>query len=92
MFVANRVKRIAETTHLMDNTWKYCPSDLNQADLRNRGATIARMENGDWFAVPDWLLDESQGSQGQTARNTQIKRVRLSKRQFIAHKCAIQVG
>ena len=32
--VANRVKKIAETTGPIKNTWKNCPSDLNQADLR----------------------------------------------------------
>ena len=30
---ANRVKKIAETTGQIDVTWKYCPSDLNQAGV-----------------------------------------------------------
>ena len=54
--VANRVKKIAETTGPIDVTWKYCPSDLNQADLGSRGATITYMERGNWFTGPDWLL------------------------------------
>ena len=60
MFMANRVKKIAETTGPINITWKYCPSDLNQADLGSRGATIAKMERGNWFTGPDWLLDERQ--------------------------------
>ena len=51
MFAANRVKKIAETTNLIDITWTYCPSDLNQADLGSRG---------NWFSGPDWLLHERQ--------------------------------
>ena len=60
MLVANRVKKIAETTGLIDIAWKYCPSDLNQADLGSRGATIVKMERGNWFTDPSWLLDERQ--------------------------------
>ena len=51
VFAANRVKKIAETTSLIDITWTYCPSDLNQADLGSRG---------NWFSGPDWLLHERQ--------------------------------
>ena len=59
MFVANRVKKIAETTGPIDVTCKYCPSDLNQADLGSRGVTIMKTERGNWFTGPDWLLDET---------------------------------
>ena len=58
MFVSNRVKKIAETAGPMNITWKYCPSELNLADLGSRGATIVKMERGNWFAGLDWLLDK----------------------------------
>ena len=47
--MANRVKKIAETTGPINVTWKKCPSDLNQADLRSRGVTIAKIERGNLF-------------------------------------------
>ena len=31
---------------------------MNLADLGSRGATIVKMERGNWFAGPDWLLDK----------------------------------
>ena len=49
VFVANKVKKIAETTGSIDIDWRYCPSDLNQADLGSRGATMAKMERGNCF-------------------------------------------
>ena len=58
VFVSNRVKKIAETAGPVNITWKYCPSELNLADVGSRGATIVRMEKGNWFAGPDWLLDK----------------------------------
>ena len=58
VFVSNRVKKIAETAGPVNITWKYCPSELNLADVASRGATIVRMEKGNWFAGPDWLLDK----------------------------------
>ena len=70
VFVANRVKKIAETTSPINITWKYCPSDMNLADLGSRGATIAKMERGNWFAGPDWLLDERKWPQQPKLNNT----------------------
>ena len=58
MFVANRVKKIAETATPINITWTYCPSELNLADLGSRGSTIVKNERGNWFAGPDWLLDK----------------------------------
>ena len=57
VFVANRVKKIAETASLINITWTYCPSELNLADLGSRGSTIVKKERGNWFTGPDWLLD-----------------------------------
>ncbi|KAL9958494.1 hypothetical protein ACROYT_G035514 [Oculina patagonica] len=71
VFVANRVKKIAETTGPINITWKYCPSEMNLhvADLGSRGATIVKMEKGNWFTGPDWLLDERQWPQQPRLNN-----------------------
>ena len=45
-FVANRVKKIVETTSNFPITWKYCPSSKNLADLGSRGANLAKLEQG----------------------------------------------
>ena len=60
VFVSNRVRKIAEITHEFGIIWKHCPTDKNLADLRSRGANLDKMEKGDWFSGPDWLLDESE--------------------------------
>jgi len=43
VLVVNKVEKIAETTGPIDITMKYCPSDLNLADLGSREAAIAKM-------------------------------------------------
>ena len=42
-FVANRVTEIRKLT--TQNTWKYCPTELNPADLLTRGITSNQYEN-----------------------------------------------
>ena len=51
-------KKIAETAGAINITWKYCSSELNLTDLGSREATIVKMERGNWFSGPDWLLDK----------------------------------
>ena len=58
VFVANRVKKIAEITEEIGIQWKYVPSEKNVADAGSRGATLNQMENKDWFDGPEWLLNE----------------------------------
>ena len=60
VFVANRVKKMAEITSETGIRWKYCPTEKNLADLGSRGAEIHKMERGGWFTGPEWLLDEKQ--------------------------------
>ena len=55
VFVANRVRKIATVTEKLNISWKYCPTDKNIADLGNRGASVDKMEKGDWFSGPKWL-------------------------------------
>ena len=58
VFVSNRTRKIAEITKETGVNWKYCPTDKNLADLGSRGATINKMEKGEWFNGPEWLLNE----------------------------------
>ena len=74
MFVANRVKKLAETAGPFEITRKYYPSDLNPADLGSRGAAIAKMERGNWFTGPDWLLDETAVATAAKAEHHQSHR------------------
>jgi hypothetical protein len=43
VFVANRVKKIAEITEEIGIQWKYVPSEKNVADAGSRGATLNQM-------------------------------------------------
>jgi len=60
VFVANRVRKVAEITGETGIVWKYCPTERNSADLASRGAVIQRMVTGGWFTGPEWLLDKKQ--------------------------------
>ena len=46
VFVANRVKRIAEITEETGALWKYCPTRENAPELGSRGASLEKMERG----------------------------------------------
>ena len=72
VFVANRVRKIAEATSEIGITWKYVPTDMNLADLGSRGATIAKMERGNWLTGPKWLLDEKQWPQQPKLKCTEV--------------------
>ena len=58
VFVANRVKKIAQITDEVNITWKYCPTKMNLADLGSRGASIDKLHNQEWFTGPEWLLNK----------------------------------
>lgn len=49
VFVSNRVRKIAEISSQTTIIWKHCPTLTNLADLGSRGATVSKMEKGDWF-------------------------------------------
>ena len=42
--------------------WKYCPTDKNLADLGSTGAGVNKLKTGEWFIVPEWLLDKHRWS------------------------------
>ena len=56
VFVANRVRKLAQITENIGIQWKYCPTERNLADLGSRGASLNRMEKGEWYEGPQWLL------------------------------------
>ena len=57
IFVANRVKKIAQVLGEVGIEWKYCPSEINLADLGSKGASLSKMESSEWYTGPQWLLD-----------------------------------
>ena len=72
VFVANRVREITVATSEIGITWKYVPTDMNLADLGSRGATIAKMERGNWLTGPNLLLDEMQWPQQPKLKCTEV--------------------
>ena len=75
VFVANRVRNIATVTEELNISWKYCPTDKNIADLGSRGASVDKMEKGDWFTGPEWLQHEE-----KWARRTNTSAINRGKR------------
>ena len=53
------VSKIAKITEEHQINWKYCRSEMNIADLGTRGASLDKMERGNWYERPKWLLHES---------------------------------
>ena len=70
VFVANRVRKIAETTKEIEVKWKYCPTERNLADLGSRGASINRMQKKGWFTGPHWILNEEEWPQQPELKQT----------------------
>ena len=58
VFVANRVRKIAQVSGEVGIQWKYCPSEMNLADLGSRGASLNKMECREWYTGLQWLLNE----------------------------------
>ena len=56
VFVANRVRKMAQITKEVGIQWKYCPTERNFADIGSRGASFKKMENCEWYEGPQWLL------------------------------------
>ena len=56
VFVANRVRKMAQITEQVKIQWRYCPTERNLADLGSRGASLSKMEENGWYEGPQWLL------------------------------------
>ena len=59
-FVSNRARKIVEITQETGIEWRYCLTDRNLADLGSRGASLEKMQKGQWFEGPEWLLKEKE--------------------------------
>ena len=57
VFVANRVRTIAQISRKLEIQWKHCPSEMNLADLGSRGASLTKMVSSEWYTGPQWLLN-----------------------------------
>ena len=57
VFVANRVRKIAQISRELEIQWKHCPSEMNLADLGSRGASLSKMASSEWYTRPQWLLN-----------------------------------
>ena len=69
-FVYNRAQKISEITEENKVKWRYCPSEKNVADLRSRGASLEKLEEGNWFEGPSWLLDEENWPEQPTLKSS----------------------
>ena len=58
-FALNRVSKFAKISEGHQINWKHCPSEMNIADLSTRGASLDKMERGNWYEGPKWLSNES---------------------------------
>ena len=82
VFVANRVRKIATVTEKLSIS---CPTDKNIADLGSRGASVDKMEKGDWFTGPEWLQHEEKRSEQPTlARSTEASEEEKSLKEVVA--------
>ena len=55
VFVANRVRKMAQITEELGIQWKYCLTERNLADIGSRGASLKKMENCEWYEGSQWL-------------------------------------
>lgn len=58
MFVANKVKKIADIREEIGIQWKYVSSETNTADMGSRGATLGQMEKKEWCSGPESFLNK----------------------------------
>ncbi|KAI3385022.1 hypothetical protein SNEBB_008566 [Seison nebaliae] len=53
------IRKRVDTIRMSNITLKYCPSELNFADLPSRGITRPKHQIEKWVSVPQWLLTEN---------------------------------
>ena len=72
MFVAYRVRKIAEITSEANTNWKYCLSSDNLIDFASRCSSIARLKKEDWFTGPMWTLVKRTGLPNPGSNTTKM--------------------
>ena len=64
-FVQNRVNEIRKLTSI--DSWNYCPTDMNPADLASRGSTATDLvKNRLWWDGPTFLLESKEDRQPES--------------------------
>ena len=53
VFVSNHVRKTAEITQETGINWKYCPTNMNLANLGSRVASLDKMDEGEWYSGPN---------------------------------------
>ena len=52
--------------------WRYCPTDKNLVDLGSRGASLDKMQRGQWFEGSEWLLHEEWPEQPELEKTKSV--------------------
>lgn len=70
VFVANRVRKIVQISEELLIEWKYCPSEMNLADMGSRGVFLSKMKAGGWYTRPQWLLTKDNWPEQPSFKST----------------------
>ena len=54
------MRKIAEITQETGIVWRHCPTDKNLSDFRSHGASIDKIQKGQWFEGPELLLNKEE--------------------------------
>ena len=55
-----QVSNIGEITQATGIVWRHCPTIKNLADVRSHCASIDKMQKGQWFEGPEWLINKEE--------------------------------
>ena len=71
------MRKIVEITQETGIVWRHCPTDKNLADLESRGASIDKMQTGQWLTnKKEWLVQPKLERTQSEAKNTKRKNKR----------------
>ena len=54
------MRKIAEITQEKGLVWRHCPTDKNLVDLGGCGASIDKVQTGNGFEGPEWLINKEE--------------------------------
>ena len=70
VFVANRLRKMAQIPEELAIEWRNCPSEMNLADLGSRGISLSKMEAGGLYTGPQWLLKKEDWPEKPSFKST----------------------
>ena len=81
LFIQNNVEKIRKLTNV--NMWRYCPGNLNPADLPSRGTTAADFYNlySEWYNGPTFNSKDT-GSSITLTQKTNRKKLCIMQQNF----------